>query len=464
MQSLNSSDEKKLLDGVKTAVSLVDNEGMSPNDALKKVAEEYQYSPGFLKSACNAFNNGRQLAQWNANDSVLDKLASFPLADYDAIHDSLWGGEQEKAASVSHTSPRFNTYAESYKQDLLNLDLSSFEKAASDQQEEVHPLVADEHATIKSAKVHAQAEYARRKVEECRRVKTAAEDKLNFKVHLVENYFKKFAYDRLPFAQVDHGVSVYYGEAGKALMDHVAGSFPSEKRASDHQATWEGFGKAVDRTKEPYTLVADCIKQANDLFKAVEALDAAKAESKQAEETLAPFTQAPHANPSGNQSILTPSLMSEDGGQKEASILGGLAGGAGLGIAKSIGEAANEGAPKEIENQINELDSPEHLNEMRKIRAQTVLTQLLSDPDNPLSGYDPEEVLTAYNDLIQLSPRLADQPSAIAPLLNKRLMGNTEPFEVGEQLKLEQGLKQVQDSGEKRSPTDLMNNEASIIS
>ena len=101
---------------------------------------------------------------------------------------------------------------------------------------------------------------------------------------------------------------------------------------------------------------------------------------------------------------------------------------------------------------------------MRKIRAQTVLTQLLSDPDNPLSGYDPEEVLTAYNDLIQLSPRLADQPSAIAPLLNKRLMGNTEPFEVGEQLKLEQGLKQVQDSGEKRSPTDLMNNEASIIS
>ena len=200
------------------------------------------------------------------------------------------------------------------------------------------------------------------------------------------------------------------------------------------------------------------------MFKAVEALDAAKAESKQAEETLAPFTQAPHANHSGNQSILTPSLMSEDGGQKEASILGGLAGGAGLGIAKSIGEAANEGAPKEIENQINELDSPEHLNEMRKIRAQTVLTQLLSDPDNPLSGYDPEEVLTAYNDLIQLSPRLADQPSAIAPLLNKRLMGNTEPFEVGEQLKLEQGLKQVQDSGEKRSPTDLMNNEASIIS
>ena len=39
MQSLSRSDEQKLLDGVKQAVDLVDNEGQSPNDALQKVAE-----------------------------------------------------------------------------------------------------------------------------------------------------------------------------------------------------------------------------------------------------------------------------------------------------------------------------------------------------------------------------------------------------------------------------------------
>jgi len=34
MQSLSKSDEQMLLDGVKQAVDLVDNAGLSPNDAL----------------------------------------------------------------------------------------------------------------------------------------------------------------------------------------------------------------------------------------------------------------------------------------------------------------------------------------------------------------------------------------------------------------------------------------------
>jgi len=123
---------------------------------------------------------------------------------------------------------------------------------------------------------------------------------------------------------------------------------------------------------------------------------------------------------------------------------------------------------KRLESQIQDLDSPDHTNELRKIRAQTVLTQLMSDPDSPLSSYDPEEVMTAYNEMVQLSPRLADQPAALAPMLNKRLMGNTEPFEVGEALKLEEGLQKTQAPSlpdtETKSQTDLMNNEASILS
>ena len=121
MQSLSKSDEQQLLDGVKMAVSLVDDQGLSPNAALQKVAEELHYSPGFLKAACNAFNTGRQLAQWNANDTVLDKLASFPLADYDAVHDKMWGKDQEKAAAVSLGSPMFMTYDDLARQELLYL-------------------------------------------------------------------------------------------------------------------------------------------------------------------------------------------------------------------------------------------------------------------------------------------------------------------------------------------------------
>ena len=463
MQSLSKSDEQLLLDGVKQAVALVDNQDLSPNAAMHKVAEELQYSPGFLKAACNAFNNGRQLAQWNANDSVLDKLASFPLANYDEIHDTMWGTTQEKVASVSSFGPKFDTYEEQSRRELLNMDLSSFEKAASDAPE-VHPLVADEHADMRSKRAYSDFEFARRELEEARREKSSNDDRLNLKMHLLENYFRKFAYDRLPFAQVEHGVATYFGEPGKALMGYIAERFPREKRASDHQSTWDGFQQPVNRRQEPYTLIADCIKQAKDLYAATVQLAAAEEKFAKAKEGVAPFSQPRSPESNGSQPTLTPSLIADGSGEKQANIFGGIAGGMGLGAARSMTEGLGSDPEARIEKQISELESPDHLNEMRKIRAQTVLTQLMSDPDSPLSGYDPEEVLTASNEMEQLSPRLADQTAAIAPLLNKRLMGNTEPFEVGEQVKLEKGLKDVQAPQSAPKPVDLMKNEASIIS
>lgn len=458
MQNLSKSDEQKLLDGVKKAVDLVDNGGLSPNEAMKKVAEEMQYSPGFLKAACNAFNNGRQLAQWNANDSILDKLASFPLADYEEVHKNMWGDTKEKSASFSYVKPPIASYDAEFKKQLLSMPLSSLEKAASD---DLHPMAADELADRASKKAYSSFEFARRVNEEARRVKSAANAELEVRINTLSNYFKKFAHDRLPFAEVENAVAVYYGEAGKALMSHIAADFPREKRASDYKPNWSGFAKPADRNQEPYILVAACIKQAEVLHRATENLEAADRELRTAKECVASFSQPRFATQNGSQSILTPSLIEDGSGQKSASLLGGLAFGAGGGVAKSIADAASQNSAKQLEEQVRELESPEHLNELRKIRAQTVLTQLLSDPESPLSKYDPEEVLTTYNDLVQFSPRLADQPSAIAPLLNKRLMGNTEPFEIGEQLKLEQGLKSVQDQ---KSPTDLMQNEASILS
>jgi hypothetical protein len=142
-----------------------------------------------------------------------------------------------------------------------------------------------------------------------------------------------------------------------------------------------------------------------------------------------------------------------------------FASGAGLGLARNLSESLGHGHEKDVERQINKLDSPEHINELRKIRAQTVLTQLMSDPDNPLSQYDPEDVLSKYNEMVQLSPRLADQSGGIGPLLNKRMIGNTEPFEVAELLKMENSLKDTQSSptGSSQAPKAKVKNDTDII-
>lgn len=466
MQSLSKSDEQKLLDGVKQAVALVDDKGLTPDAALQKVAEDLQYSPGFLKAACNAFNTGRQLAQWNENDSVLDKLASFPLADYDNIHDKMWGKAQEKVAAVSFTQPKFLTYDEQFRQELLNRDLSAFTKAAS-AEPELSPMAADEQADNRTKRAYAQYEYLNRLAEEARREKTAAASQLEKTVGQLEDYFRKFAHDRLPLAHVQHAAATYYGTTGKALMHHIADQLPNEKRASDYAAAWSGFQLAVDRTQEPYTLIEASIKRAAAYQKAADQLDEAQEKLAEAKKAVAPFSQPRFESSNGSPVILTPSLL-PDTGEKEAGtggLVSGLLGGFGMGAARSMGEHAISQSDKKLNSMLNDLDDPNHLNEMRKIRAQTVLTQLMSDPENPISGYDPEEVLSAYNDMVKLSPRLADQPAAVGPLLNKRLSGNTEPFELGETLKLEQGLKQTQSAPSYSNPaTGLMRHETSILS
>jgi hypothetical protein len=435
MENLSRQDEELLMAGVKKAVDLVDNRELSPNDAMHKVAQELSFTPGFLKAACNAFNTGRQLAQWEANTSVLDKLANFPLADYDTVHNQLWGSSKEKVAHVSTAKPKFRTYAD--KSSLLKADLGITEKVAS------FDPVYQQDVNIKKA--FDGKDYQQRLVQDANREKVASEDLLNYKLHLLVSYFQKSAYDRLPLAQVEHAAGVYYGAPGSALMRYVASRFPNEKKASDHKPTWAGFQAPVNRTAAPYVLIDDCIAQAEKL---------AAAEDKLAKQIVVAAKATKVADD------LYAKLKPETTKQANlSSIIGGVAGGFGMGAAKNLGESVAQGGQSALESEIQNLDSPDHLNELRKIRAQTALTQMMSDPENPVSEYEPDQVLNAYNELVQLSPRLADQPSALGPLLRKRLMGNIEPFELGETLKLEEGLRRTQSN-----PTQLMRNEASILS
>ena len=86
------------------------------------------------------------------------------------------------------------------------------------------------------------------------------------------------------------------------------------------------------------------------------------------------------------------------------------------------------------------LEDPEHENELRKIKAHAMINQLLTDPDDPISGHDPDKVLAAYNEISQAAPRVAENAATLRPALRKRLMGHTEPFESKELLDIEHGL------------------------
>ena len=500
MPSLNSNDEQKLVDGVRQAVRYVDDDNMSPNDALVKVSRDLSLLPGQARAAVSAFNNGRQVAQWKANTPVLDKLAEFELANYDVIHDTVWGGDEKKANDYYLSSG--TTVHEDYssgpkwvdmrnKQKLAALDIPSLDRiyAKDDTVKEASDHV-DEHefrhgSDRRAGTAWSTFSMARRTYEDHRSKHAAAKDNLGIRLNILSNYFKKFAQDRLPFDIVDKTVATYYGSQGRALMNVVAERFPKEKRAADSKRHWEA---PIHMTAEPFTFVRNAVKAAKELNTTKSALDMSKEALNNAEEALRPFSQTPSQSsqeitefspflidgkrgddeqpadqmPRHDCHAVHPDMTHEEwlkSSEKEAAglLTGAIIGGGAKPAMESL--IGGEGRRRKVQETEDLLAAPQHENELRKIRAQVMLAEMMSDSENPISGHDPEEVLAAYNDLAQLAPRLAEQPAAMQPLLAKRLAGNVEPFEVKEIGEMEKSLTATQ--GER--PDITKSNDDSIL-
>jgi len=89
----NDRDEKKLLLAIDKVTNLVDGEKLTPTEAVIKVAKEEKLSPGEIRLVCSAYNNGKQIAQFESNKNALDKLADFVLADADKVISAIYGSE-----------------------------------------------------------------------------------------------------------------------------------------------------------------------------------------------------------------------------------------------------------------------------------------------------------------------------------------------------------------------------------
>lgn len=108
-------------------------------------------------------------------------------------------------------------------------------------------------------------------------------------------------------------------------------------------------------------------------------------------------------------------------------VIGGLLG------AKSLADLSpvqKKDPNKILREQYNQLTDPSHENALKTIRAKSILHDMvLNDP--VISGYDPQDVAMAFNEIAELAPSLVDAPGMIRPLLRKRLeSGQLADFDV----------------------------------
>jgi hypothetical protein len=94
-----------------------------------------------------------------------------------------------------------------------------------------------------------------------------------------------------------------------------------------------------------------------------------------------------------------------------------------------------------VNQNMSALTDPQHESNLRNIRMQAMLQDLMTN-DPVIAGYDPEETLSAFNEIGEASPRAADQRLVMQTLLRKRLsQGVLDPFEVDQLLGIEGKLR-----------------------
>jgi hypothetical protein len=553
-ETLNQTEERQLLDAVKRAVDLVDG-GKSPDEAIEKVARDEGYGPGKIKLLAHAYNNGRQLNQWHGTGNILDKLASFTLADPQRIINSIYHGPTEAEKKAHDAVDPDYAFPPSW------LEQPSMEKRARaplplPSTPPLEPYQRDPMEALHRA--YGSVQRAKQAADEAARLASAAEDTVRLKVANLVTYFKQASYNRIPFEHCEQACRNYFGNESLPLLEIVyKQAHLREKRAS---AKIPVMVQGVNLRAEPFTIIKEAIDAAGECCRLrKEATSKKETVGTVKEAQFRPFSNAEGSKPSAQMSsaltlggtwndraanvfqiksatgILTSigeiaagdiigqgvheklkdeaeeqanadplddaQQQDEIGSIKKRVALDSMLANPGNPLSKlsapDVVNAYNEiikgnpniadkidklqplleakfglgsklaidkmglldlalpaavGAsgrmlgdipkPKNdlIEDKWLELEDPHHQNELRKIRAHTLLTQLMTDSEDPISGHDPDKVLSAYNELSAASPRVADSIHTLRPALRRKLVGNLEPFEAKELLDIEKGL------------------------
>jgi len=255
MKEISKRDEQRIIEALEKAVKAA-NKGTPPDEALTKVAEEYQFQPEVIKRMIAAYNTSKTLAHLKNANSDEEKADSFPIASPESVLGKLFPKDPETPAKkASHM-----LHPDYYSDD--GIEFRSMDKAAS----QIKELPA---LTEKTAEAYEHEDYyASKKVlqnhEKLASLAKRAEDAFR------EVYFKFLgeldkaaAYwrgtgDKEPFALVEKRAAARFGAPAKTIMDMIHGHGKLDdmrlgvKRASaddldDRQMYFDPFHEPYDK-------------------------------------------------------------------------------------------------------------------------------------------------------------------------------------------------------------------------
>lgn len=442
MSAVSKQTESRLMTVIEKTAELVSG-GATPNDAIVKLAREYQLTPSHIDLVVKAFNTGRTTKQRQDNYDVLEKAADFELADTSTILDNIFPEHVKSAAEIyqstcvdsSYELPPTRMLEKVAKMQKLATPVD-YRVINGQAVEAPQPYPQDpRHAETKK---YADVQRARRAAEEARRQFGNAEDNLFGCMNKLAGYFKTAG--SYKFADVRETAAIMLGPAAVCVLDNVNRMFPGvEKTASATR-----IPDVVDMQARPFAVLHEALALVDEL-----SVKEASVHEKEQELAVKEAANFPFPEQGQKLEISTSDIFSDEPlTEKEASILPDplKALGAYSLVKNTLSDTADRLSGPDtnarVQKMIQQLDDPAHEAKLRELNTQTMLHDLMLN-DDIISGYDPNEVTDAYNDIVQISPSVGDQRMLVQALLRKRLQqGMLDTFDQSQLLDYEKKLRE----------------------
>lgn len=416
--TVSDTTKAKLASVVKAVATDIDD-GAEPNSAIAKHAAAEDLPPSWLPPLINAVNVSCLLAHHKSASTVEERAATIPLAALPQVQDLLYAAKQagDKPAPACNTS-------------------MSLPVPPTFSRREALVSVVDSDQLAKSAGCHGPSAGSMQRDSHKKRQRTwgrkqSSEAILRDKQFAANSdYAEKLAsYDRLlNDLRVCVRNNAPWGESSRAHMVACCGE-PAG-------LVWDAIGgETVKSACSSDAAMLQLQQKMAALCEVLPMLAAAKTAADKAHEAYA-TELAKSANLGTTLGVAAGTLLSHDM------------------AAPMVSEIVPEN-DKLLDSVFDKLTHPTHEAELRNLRSAGSLYELLS-VDPIIKEHPGEQVLDAYNRIVEMAPHIADQKIPLQTALRSYLQqGSLDNFQIDQVLKTNQLLgKKDQDSyGDVAKPT-----------
>jgi len=384
MNTLSPDGEKALVTAIEQSIRLT-HDGLSPNDAITKVAQDNQFGPELIRRMAETFNKTLSVHKFKTAGVDDDRAQVFDLADAGAIIQNIYE-PSEKIASA------FSLPVGDFSEDVLSTPV--MEKTAR----------AVDPGTVErlTAQAHIEQGHIRKGIQDQLRLESR-KYKLAFDNGLDDLCEHCAPLSPRAFQKTAQFIVNGYPTTGPNLLAIVVSRTTHEIGDMEKTANAVVFPRL-----EPYLTVSR-------IYAAAEKMAAAEIAQRAFNKEGEGFVSSLAANALAN---LVP--VSEA-------------------VADLPGTAGLKKKPTDLEEGL----SPEYFNRMKSHDVKRTFT-MLALYDDELKQYEFPELIKAYNEAVQINPDAYKSPPVVRNLMIKNLqsVGVKDPYEIKAELDIAKLMKE----------------------